>query len=197
MAALLALAQAVATAGPAAAQGLPLIRDSEIETLLADYAKPIFRAAGLGAQKVQMRIVREDGFNAFVIDGRSVFINTGALMQAETPNQIIGVIAHETGHIQGGHLAALRARIAKDQTRALLMQVLGIGLLVAGGAGGNKELGGAGQGVLFGGGELIQRSLLAERRSQESSADQAGLKNTSQTHKKTPSCARTRSRPTV
>ncbi len=158
------------------AQGLPLIRDSEIETLLSDYAKPIFRAAGLGSNRVQMRIVREDGFNAFVIDGRSVFVNTGALMQSDTPNQVIGVIAHETGHIMGGHLAALRARIAKDQTRALLMQVLGIGLLVAGGAGGNKELGGAGQGVLFGGGELIQRSLLAERRSQESAADQAGLR---------------------
>jgi predicted Zn-dependent protease len=160
----------------ATAQGLPLIRDSEIETLLADYAKPIFKAAGLGSNRVQMRIVREDGFNAFVIDGRSVFVNTGALMQSDTPNQVIGVIAHETGHIMGGHMAALRARIAKDQTRALLMQVLGIGLLVAGGASGNRELGNGGQGVLFGGGELIQRSLLAERRSQESAADQAGLK---------------------
>jgi predicted Zn-dependent protease len=158
------------------AQGLPLIRDSEIETLLSDYAKPLFKAAGLGGNRVTMRIVREDSFNAFVVDGRNVFVNTGSLLQADTPNQIIGVIAHETGHITGGHLAALRARIAKDQTRALLMQILGIGLLVAGGAGGNKELGGAGQGVLYGGGELIQRSLLAERRSQESAADQAGLK---------------------
>ena len=73
-------------------------------------------------------------------------------------------------------MAALRSRIAKDQTRALLMQILGIGLMVAGGAGGNKELGGAGQGVMFGGGEIIQRGLLAERRQQESAADQAGLK---------------------
>lgn len=158
------------------AQGIPLIRDSEIENLLSDYAKPIFKAGGLGGNRIQMRIVREDNFNAFVVDGRSVFINTGALVLADTPNQVIGVIAHETGHITGGHLAALRARIAKDQTRALLMQILGIGLLVAGGAGGNKEVGGAGQGVLAGGSELIQRSLLAERRSQESAADQAGLK---------------------
>jgi predicted Zn-dependent protease len=105
-----------------------------------------------------------------------VYVNTGTLMQSDTPNQVIGVIAHETGHITGGHMAALRSRIAKDQTRALLMQILGIGLMVAGGAGGNKELGGAGQGVMFGGGEMIQRGLLAERRQQESAADQAGLK---------------------
>ncbi len=166
----------LAASTPLHAQGIPLIRDSEIENLLSDYAKPIFKAGGLGGSRIQMRIVSKDDFNAFVVDGRSVFINTGALQLADTPNQVIGVIAHETGHITGGHLAALRARIAKDQTRALLMNILGIGLLVAGGAGGNKEVGGAGQGVLAGGGELIQRSLLAERRSQESAADQAGLK---------------------
>jgi predicted Zn-dependent protease len=165
----------------ATAQGLPLIRDSEIENLLADYARPLFKAAGLGSNKVAMRIVREDNFNAFVVDGRSVFVNTGTLMISDTPNQVIGVIAHETGHITGGHMAALRARIAKDQTRQLLMQILGIGLMVAGGASGNKELGGGGQGVIFGGGELIQRSLLAERRQQESAADQAGIKLLEQT----------------
>lgn len=169
-------ASVVASSAPAGAQGLPLIRDSEIETVLSDYARPLFKAAGLGSNRIQMRIVNENSFNAFVVDGRSVFVNTGTLMQSDTPNQVIGVIAHETGHITGGHMAALRARIAKDQTRALLMQILGIGLMVAAGTGGNKELGGAGQGVMIGGGELIQRGLLAERRSQESAADQAGLK---------------------
>src|SRR5690606_19228330 len=79
----------------------------------------------------------------------------------------------------GGHMAALRARIAKDQSRALLMQILGIGMMIAGGvAGGDtaREMGGAGQGVLYGGTEVVMRSLLAERRSQESAADQAGLR---------------------
>lgn len=166
----------IASSVPAQAQGLPLIRDSEIEAVLSDYARPLFKVAGLGSNRIQMRIVNENSFNAFVVDGRSVFVNTGTLMQSDTPNQVIGVIAHETGHITGGHMAALRSRIAKDQTRALLMQILGIGLMVAGGVGGGKELGGAGQGVMMGGGEMIQRGLLAERRQQESAADQAGLK---------------------
>jgi predicted Zn-dependent protease len=166
----------VSTAAPVAAQGIPLIRDSEIEGLLNDYARPIFKAGGLGSDRVAMRIVREDNFNAFVVDGRNVFINTGALMQADTPNQVIGIIAHEAGHIVGGHLAALRARVAKDQTRALLMQILGIGLLVAGAGAGNREVGGAGQGVIAGGSELLMRGMLAERRQQESAADQSGLK---------------------
>ncbi|MFA6139776.1 MAG: M48 family metalloprotease [Hyphomicrobium sp.] len=162
----------------AAAQNLPLIRDSEIESVLSDYARPLFKAAGLGSGRIKMRIVQNDGFNAFVLDGKNVFVHTGTLMMANTPNEVIGVIAHETGHITGGHMAALRARIAKDQTRALLSQILGIGLLVAGGvAGGDSggNLGSAGQGVLFGGNEVIMRSLLAERRKQESAADQAGL----------------------
>jgi predicted Zn-dependent protease len=175
MGALVALA---AQALPATAQNLPLIRDTEIENLLSDYASPIFRAAGLGTGRIKVRIVQNDAFNAFVIDGHNVFIHTGTLMQAETPNEVIGVLAHETGHITGGHMAALRARIAKDQTRALLAQVLGIGLMVAGGVSGGdnaRELGSLGQGVMFGGNEIVMRSLLAERRQQESAADQAGL----------------------
>ena len=112
---------------------MPLIRDTEIESILSDYAKPMFRAAGLGSGRIKMRIVQNDGFNAFVLDGKNVFVHTGTLMQANSPNEVIGVIAHETGHITGGHMAALRSRIAKDQTRALLAQILGIGLMVAGG----------------------------------------------------------------
>jgi predicted Zn-dependent protease len=164
---------------PAAAQGLPLIRDTEIENLLNDYSRPIFRVAGFGGGRVGVRIVNNEAFNAFVVDGRSVYIHTGALLQAETPNEVIGVIAHESGHIAGGHMAALRARIAKDQTRALLIQILGIGAMIGGAVSGTdsgREVGSAGQGVMMGGNELIMRGLLAERRQQESAADQAGIK---------------------
>ncbi len=165
-------------ATPAAAQGISLIRDTEVENLLKDYSRPIFKAAGLGTH-VQMRIVRHESFNAFVVDGLNVFMNTGTVLQAKTPNEVIGVIAHEAGHITGGHLAALRTRIARDQTKALLLLVLGIGLVVGGAASGSdsgRDLGGVGSGVMMGGQEMLMRSLLSERRSQESAADQAGLK---------------------
>ena len=174
----LAAVATVVAPGLASAQSLPLIRDTEIENLLADYAKPLFRAAGLGSGRIAMRIVNHDSFNAFVMDGRNVFVHTGTLTQAQTPNEVIGVIAHETGHITGGHMAALRTRLAKDQTRALLMQILGIGLILGGGvAGGDtgKEIGSGGSAIMQGGTEIVTRSLLAERRSQESAADQAGL----------------------
>ena len=167
-----------AAAASASAQGLPLIRDSEIEALLNDYAKPIFRAAGLGSGRVTVRIVRNEAFNAFVLDGSNVFMHTGTLLQAASPNEVIGVIAHEAGHIAGGHMAALRARIAKDQTRALLTQIIGIGAIIAGGAAGGdsgRDAISGGQAVLQGGNEVIVRGLLSERRSQESAADQAGL----------------------
>jgi predicted Zn-dependent protease len=179
----LALAYAVsaslAAVSPAAAQGISFIRDTEIENLLKDYSRPIFKAAGLGSQNISMRIVRHDSFNAFVVDGRNVFINSGTLVQAKTPNEVIGVIAHETGHITGGHMAALRARLARDQTKSLLITILGIGLMVGGAVSGSdagREVGGAGTGVMLGGNDILMRSLLSERRSQESAADQAGLK---------------------
>jgi predicted Zn-dependent protease len=169
---------ALTPSSPAHAQGLPLIRDTEIENVLKDYARPIFKAANVSAQNISMRIIRADSFNAFVADGHNVFVNTGTLTQAKTPNEVIGVIAHETGHITGGHLAALRARIARDQTKALLVGILGIGAMVAGATSkteNGRELGGLGQGVMFGGNAVITRGILSERRSQEAAADQAGL----------------------
>jgi predicted Zn-dependent protease len=161
-------------APPAMAEGIPLIRDAETEKLLKDYSRPIFKAAGLGG-RITMRIVKHDSFNAFVVDGLNVFINTGTLLQAKTPNEVIGVIAHETGHIKGGHLAALRTRIARDQTKAALLMVLGIGAAIVGAASGDRDASTAGFGIGVGGQEMIMRSLLSERRSQESAADQAGL----------------------
>jgi predicted Zn-dependent protease len=166
------------SAPAAMAQGIPLVRDAETERLLKDYSRPIFKAAGLGG-RITMRIVKHESFNAFVVDGLNVFINTGTLLLAKTPNQVIGVIAHETGHIRGGHLAALRTRIARDQTKAALLMVLGIGAAVLGatqGGDAGREMGTAGVGIGVGGQEMIMRSLLSERRLQESAADQAGLK---------------------
>ncbi len=109
VAALSALAIAATGILPASAQsrGVPIVRDAEIEALVADYAAPILKAAKLGGRGVRIVLVNSQSFNAFV-DGRRIFINTGAIMQAETPNEIIGVIAHETGHLAGGHQDRLR-----------------------------------------------------------------------------------------
>lgn len=120
-----------ALARPADAQGLSFIRDTEIEDLLSDYAQPIFRAAGLGTGRIAMRIIRHEAFNAFVLDGRNVFIHTGALQVSETPNQVIGVIAHEAGHIANAHLSDLRSKIAADPTRGFLSQFLFVGVMLS------------------------------------------------------------------
>lgn len=180
---LIAAVLTAALPATASAQYLSFIRDTEIEDILNDYARPIFKAAGVGNSRVAVRIVKHDSFNAFVIDGRNVYIHTGTLQQSETPNQVIGVIAHEAGHIAGGHLAQLRERIARDQTKSLLIKILGIGAIVAGSVGGHSNSGGSGSsvtgagiGAVVGGDELLMRSLLSDRRAQESSADQSGLR---------------------
>src|SRR5258708_39083198 len=71
--------------------GPPVIRDTEAEQLLREYTRPVLRAAGLEKQNIQIVIINESAFNAFVADGRRIFVNYGAIMQSETPNQIIGV----------------------------------------------------------------------------------------------------------
>ncbi len=153
-----------------------LIRDAEIEELIADYATPIFRAANLTAQNINIHIVNDKAFNAFVIDGQNMFIHVGAITKSETPNQLIGVIAHEAGHIAGGHLARLKVQIARMQSAALIMNLIGIGAMIGGAvSGGGNDVGEAGAAVLYGGNALIQRSILSYRRVEESSADQAAV----------------------
>src|SRR5688500_16593389 len=128
---------------PARAQfapaGLPVIRDAEIEQLLRDYTAPVLRAAGLAQQNVQIVIINDRGFNAFVMDGRRIFVNAGALLDSRVPNEIIGVLAHETGHISGGHLSKMREQMANAQTAAVIAMLLGIGAIVAGA--GNPNMG--------------------------------------------------------
>ncbi len=127
-----ASAAAPARAQEQATRGLPIIRDTEIEKLLRDYTPPILRAAGLAQQNIQVVILNDRSFNAFVMDGRHIFINAGALFDAKTPNEIIGVLAHETGHLAGGHLMRLREKLAQAQTQSIIAMLLGVGAMVAG-----------------------------------------------------------------
>jgi predicted Zn-dependent protease len=174
-----AAALAMAPAGASAQQnkGPPVLRDTESEQLLRDYTRPILRAAGMEKQNIQMVIINDSTFNAFVADGRRIFVNYGAMMQSETPNQIIGVLAHETGHLAGGHLSKLRERLAEAQTQMIIAMLLGAGALVAGSrGGGNSGLSNAGAAAMSAPAEAIQRTLLSYVRQQEENADRAGVK---------------------
>src|SRR6478736_300547 len=152
-----------------------MIRDAETETLLKIYSKPIFAAAGLTAQGVDIHIINDRAFNAFVVDGHNMFMHAGALMDAKTPNQIIGVIAHECGHITGGHLARLRNQISKAKSAALMLQLLGLAAMAAGAAVGAGSIGMAGMGAAYGGTDAAVRMVLAYQQDEESSADQAAV----------------------
>jgi predicted Zn-dependent protease len=159
-------------------KGLPILRDTETEQLLRDYARPILRTAGLEKQNIQVTVINQSVFNAFVADGRRIFVNHGALLQSETPNQIIGVLAHETGHLAGGHLARLREQLAQAQTQMIIAMVLGIGALAAGARSNSpgNGLADAGAAALAGPQSMIMRSILSYQRQQEESADRAGVK---------------------
>ncbi|MER8993919.1 M48 family metalloprotease [Mesorhizobium sp. M0074] len=172
----LSLAAVVAMAGSvnAFAQNVPVVRDAEIEALVRDYARPIFKAAGLSGDAINIVLVNDQSFNAFVA-GRRLFINTGALMTAETPNEIIGVIAHEAGHIAGGHQQKLREQLERAKTMAILATLLGAGAMVAGATSNSRGLAGAGMGVVAGGGEMAQRSILAYQRTEEMTADRSAI----------------------
>ncbi len=173
-------AAAVAVASvPARAErggGPPIVRDAEIEQVLRDYTQPLLKAAGLSQQNIQVVIINDRGFNAFVADGRRIFVNAGALMESQTPNEIIGVLAHETGHIAGGHLARIREQLAAASTQAILAMILGIGAMVAGARSGSTNMSEAGTALLAGPQAAIQNSLFAYIRQQEDQADRAGVK---------------------
>lgn len=173
--AVMAVAMTFSLAGAAHAQGnVRVVRDAEIEALVGEYARPILRAAGLDRSGIEIILVNDHTFNAFVA-GRRIFIHTGALLMAETPNEIIGVIAHEAGHIAGGHQHRLREQIARAKTMAVVAALLGAG---AGIAGASADIGGlsqAGAGLAVGGAEAARRGLMGYQRTEEITADRSAL----------------------
>lgn len=158
-----------------------VVRDAEIETLLLDYARPILKVAGLASKGVEVVIVNDPSFNAFV-DGRRIFVNTGALMASETPNEIIGVIAHEAGHLADGHQHRLREQMARAKTMAIVGSLLGVGAAVAGSVSGNSSGASGGAAIASAAPGIAMRGLLSYRRSEEMNADQAAAKYLAATH---------------
>src|SRR5580692_12639832 len=179
--ALVTAAAVALTSVPARAQngsnaGIPMIRDAEIEQLLRDYVSPILKVAGLSNQGIQVVIINDKSFNAFVMDAHHIFVNAGALMEATTPNQVIGVFAHETGHIVGGHLSKMRQELANAQTAAIIAMLLGAGALVAGARSNNVDVGNAGGALMNAPQSYLMHSLLSYQRAQEDYADRAGVR---------------------
>jgi predicted Zn-dependent protease len=168
------LALATALAAPAAvsfAQDQPsvsIVRDTEIEAILHEDADPIFVAAGLDPKNVQIHLIGDRELNAFSAGGQQLFLNTGLIIETKTPNQLIGVIAHETGHIAGGHIA----RSGAAGRAALGPLLLGIGLGVLAAAAGAPD---AAAGLVFSSGYFAELSILGYSREQEFRADQAAV----------------------
>ncbi len=150
-----------------AEQQLNFIRDAEIENYLYSLATPIYRAAGVDPKSVTIAIVQSSTVNAFVAEGMNEFFYTGLLQLTETPEQLAGVIAHETGHISGGHLIRGREEMRNASAEALLSTLIAV---AAGAATGNAGVAATGA---AGGAQMAQRSFLTFSRTQESSADSA------------------------
>jgi predicted Zn-dependent protease len=164
--------------GPAVAEGKgpTLIRDTEIEQLMRDYLEPIAKAAALRTGSVKVVLIGERPFNAFVADGKHIFMNTGALIDAKTPNEIIGVLAHESGHIAGGHLIRLRDELKNAQILAAAAMVLGGVAAIGGSRAGVGAAGTGGMGVAAGGQEVARRAMLSYQRTEEQAADRAAVR---------------------
>jgi Putative Zn-dependent protease, contains TPR repeats len=152
------------SAAPAAAQSV--LRDAETEALLHDMATPLIKAAGLDPANVDMVLVNDNSVNAFVAGGQAVYVNAGLINEADTAEEVQGVIAHELGHVTGGH-AVLNMGAGQATNISLLSLLLGAAAAAAGG-------GEAAMGVIMAGQQAAMGKYLAYNRSQEASADAAG-----------------------
>jgi predicted Zn-dependent protease len=156
-------------APPASAQrGIALARDTEIENDLLYIVSPILRTAGIPPESVRIGLVQADSLNAFVAGGQNIFFHAGLLMDVGL-DELVGVSAHEIGHIAGGHLARSSDAIADAQTMSTLVTLLG--LAAALGAGRSD----IGLGIIGGGQEAALRNFLSFTRAQEGSADEAAM----------------------
>lgn len=152
---------------PALAQSI--LRDAETETLFADMSKPLIVAAGLDPRNVKIVLLYDKEINAFVAGGQIVYIHSGLINAADNANQVQGVIAHELGHIQGGHIVRFGEGMKTATGITLLSLLIGAAAIAAG-------AGEAGMGILSAGQQAAMGKFLAFTRTQESSADEAGAR---------------------
>ena len=150
---------------PAAAQ--QLLRDSETELLFKDMTKPIIQAAGLDPKSVNIALLQDDEINAFVATGQTVYINSGLIEAADNANQVQGVIAHELGHVAGGHSLRIYDGVKKATGISVLSLLVGLAAIAAG-------AGDAALGVIAAGQQAAEGSFLSFSRAQEATADEAG-----------------------
>lgn len=165
----------VALIAPASAQGISLLQDTETERALRSYEEPILKVAGLDPNAVKMYIVNDPTINAFAAEGQNIFVNSGLFIQLKTPNELIGVLAHETGHIAGGHLVRDSAAIQKAMVPMLLSMVVGVAAIAAG-------AGEAGMAIMGLGQTAVQAQFNEFSRPQEATADQMGQRYLRETH---------------
>jgi predicted Zn-dependent protease len=150
------------------AHAVPVIRDAEIEHTLRMYADPIFEANGLKPSAVKLFVVNSDQLNAYVAGGANMFIYTGMILACNSPDMLIGVMAHETGHIAGGHLARGAEQLKNAQLGTILSYVLG----AAAAAAGSSD---AATAVITGGQTSLMRNFIAYTRTNEEAADQSAV----------------------
>lgn len=161
--------------GPAAAQGISLLRDTETERALRSYEDPLLVAGGLDPAGVKIYLVNDPSVNSFVAEGQNMFIQTGMIMFAHNAGELKGVMAHETGHIVAGHLSRDTAAIQKATIPMILSLIVGIAAIAAG-AGQVGEL------ILLSGQGIAQAQFNAFSRVQEATADQIAIKLLNKTH---------------
>ncbi len=155
---------------------LSFIRDAEIESIIRTWWTPILGDAGLDPQAVHIYLVNDPRLNSFVAGGQNLFINTGTLIRSASPNQIIGIIAHETGHIAGGHLARSEQAMHNSTIAGIIAMAAGAAAAAA------SHSPDAGAAAVLGGAGVSERSFLNFSVAQEASADHAALTFLDRTH---------------
>ena len=146
-----------------------LIRDAEIENTLHAYTNPIFTAANIPPDSVRIFIVNSPEINAYVAGGLNMFLNTGLIKEARNADMLIGVMAHETGHIAGAHLSQLQDKASRAALGSALGAILGAAAILGG-------QGQAGAGIIAGSQSMAQRGFLTDIRLNEESADNAAIR---------------------
>ena len=149
--------------------GRGIARDAETEIFLSEMTTPIVNVANLNSSSVDLYLFNDNSVNAFVTCGQKIFVNTGLIMEFEDPSMLRGVLAHETGHIAGAHLARSDIALKKAQAPMIIGLLLGIGAAVAGG---DSD---AVQGILLGSQQIAQGMVAKYSRGQEAAADQAAF----------------------
>jgi len=103
---------------------LPLVHDSAINQYINTLGRSLAAHTSRADLDWRFAVVNSPEINAFALPGGFIYVNRGAIEQADRLDQLAGVMGHEVGHVVLRHSVQQMNQMKKDEVGLVMLCTL-------------------------------------------------------------------------